>query len=228
MTAPTIAPTLVRVHAESKPIRSVVIEVAAYVNQQLRSVSPRARRPQPQLAHVSDRTTAWGTGSLVSGAGHRDNGIGGDAFEIGFWVGSGNTPNKSDDPRLDPVPRRNDPKHPDDTKLGPAYEEVNQSFNKTPACPLCGRDTGLRRITSGIAEEIAIVCFNSECQWNCKTQNAPVPFLIIDRDIYRHAPAVLLGVIDKLALIGQHPATINRVMGSSASRAGANVPPATS
>ena len=143
----------------------------------------------------------------------RDNRIGGDAFEIGFWVGSGNTPNKADDPRLEPVPRRNDPKHPDDTKLGAAYEEVNQSFNKTPACPLCGRDTGLRRITSGTAEEIAIVCFNSDCQWNHKTQNAPLPFLIIDRDIYRHAPAVLLGVIDKLALIGQHPATINRVLG---------------
>jgi hypothetical protein len=40
-----------------------------------------------------------------------------------------------------------------------------------------------------------------------------LPFLIVDRDIYRHAPAVLLGVIDKLALIGQHPATINRVIG---------------
>ena len=46
-----------------------------------------------------------------------------------------------------------------------------------------------------------------------QTKRSPLPFLIVDRDIYRHAPAVLLGVIDKLALIGQHPATINRVMG---------------
>src|SRR5581483_4814199 len=53
---------------------------------------------------------------------------------------------------------------------------------------------------------------NKDCEWNKETNWSALPFLIIDRDIYRHAPAVLLGVIDKLALIGQHPATINRVM----------------
>ena len=35
---------------------------------------------------------------------------------------------------------------------------------------------------------------------------------VVVQDIYRHAPAVLLGVIDKLALIGQHPATINHYL----------------
>src|SRR2546425_782811 len=83
------------------------------------------------------------------------------------------------------------PKPSDDSRLGAAYGEVNQSFNKTPTCPMCKRDTGLRRVTSGTAEEIAIVCFNDACPWNSKTQNAPLPFLIIDSDIYRHAPAVL-------------------------------------
>ena len=106
-----------------------------------------------------------------------------------------------------------DPKHQDDSRLGPAYREVNESFNKTPHCPICRRETGLRRATSGTAEEIAVLCFNESCTWNAGTHNAPLPFLIVDRDVYRHAPAVLLGVIDKLALIGQHPATINRVMG---------------
>jgi hypothetical protein len=143
----------------------------------------------------------------------RQSGLGGEPFEIGFWVGSGNTPNKPDDPRLAPVPRLDDAKHKGDRDLGPAYREVNESFNKTPRCPLCRRETGLRRVTSGTSEEIAILCFNDSCVWNQQTSRAPLPFLIIDRDIYRHAPAVLLGVIDKLALIGQHPATINRVMG---------------
>lgn len=139
--------------------------------------------------------------------------VGGEPFEIGFWVGSGNTPNRPDDLRLDPVPRLGDPKHGDDDHLGADYREVNESFNKIPTCPLCNQDTGLRRTSSGTAEEIAIVCFNQDCRWNRETKASSLPFLIIDRDIYRHAPAVLLGVIDKLALIGQHPATINRVMG---------------
>lgn len=143
----------------------------------------------------------------------RSASVGGAPFEIGFWVGSGNTPNRPDDPRLAPVPRLDDAKHQNDDNLGADYNEVNDSFNKTPKCPLCSQSTGLRRISSGTEDEIGIRCFNAACRWNLETKGSQLPFLIVDRDIYRHAPAVLLGVIDKLALIGQHPATINRVMG---------------
>jgi len=143
----------------------------------------------------------------------RSASVGGAPFEIGFWVGSGNTPNKPDDIRLDPVPRLDDARHQNDDNLGADYDEVNDSFNKTPKCPLCSQSTGLRRISSGTDDEIGIFCFNEACRWNVETKRSPLPFLIVDRDIYRHAPTVLLGVIDKLALIGQHPATINRVMG---------------
>lgn len=138
--------------------------------------------------------------------------IRGQPFEIGFWVGSGNTPNRPDDPRLDPVPRLEDPKHQNDDNLRSDYREVNESFNKIPVCPICKEETGLRRVSYGTGEEIATVCFNKSCAWNRETDGSALPFLIVDRDIYRHAPSVLLGVIDKLALIGQHPATINRVM----------------
>jgi hypothetical protein len=143
----------------------------------------------------------------------RSASVGGTPFEIGFWVGSGNTPNRPDDPRLAPVPRLDDAKHQNDDNLGADYDEVNDSFNKTPKCPLCLQSTGLRRISSGTEDEIGIFCFNKTCRWNLETKRSQLPFLIVDRDIYRHAPAILLGVIDKLALIGQHPATINRVMG---------------
>lgn len=143
----------------------------------------------------------------------RRAGLEGAPFEIGFWVGRGNTPNRTDDDRLDPVPRMGSPKHENDETTSASYREVNESFNKIPVCPICGEHTGLRRISCPVDEEIAIVCFNKTCSWNTATENSPLPFLIVDRDIYRHAPAVLLGVIDKLALIGQHPATINRVMG---------------
>ena len=143
----------------------------------------------------------------------RDARLGGAPFEIGFWVGSGNTPNKPDDPRLEPVPDRDDGKHKNDDRLGLDYQGVNESFNKIPKCPICDHATGLRRITTGGDPEIGIFCFNDSCGWNRTTGASQLPLLIIDRDIYRHAPSILLGVIDKLALIGQHPATINRVMG---------------
>ena len=41
----------------------------------------------------------------------------------------------------------------------------------------------------------------------------PLPFLLTDDTIYQRAPAVILGTIDKLALIGQHDRTINHVVG---------------
>ena len=143
----------------------------------------------------------------------RSSSVPGAPFEMGFWVGSANTPNKADDLRLDPVPDADDNDHPDDESLGADYAGVNDSFNKTPRCPICSCNTGLRRIRKGIEDEIRIFCFNNSCRWNVETKKAPLPFLIVDRDIYGHAPAVLLGVIDKLALIGQHPSTINRVIG---------------
>ncbi|WP_338310677.1 hypothetical protein, partial [Bradyrhizobium ottawaense] len=63
---------------------------------------------------------------------------------------------------------------------------------------------------------LGIVCRNAECEWNIKTKSnveRPLPFLLVDYDIYRSAPCILLGTIDKLALIGQHWSTINRIGG---------------
>ena len=68
--------------------------------------------------------------------------VGGSPFEIGFWVGSGNTPNRPDDARLAPVPRLEDAKHQNDDDLGADYSEVNDSFNKTPKCPCACRVPG--------------------------------------------------------------------------------------
>ena len=134
-------------------------------------------------------------------------------FEIGFWVGSTNTPNSTDHPALNAIPTVRRFNEETDADLNIGYQEANKSFNKIPSCPLCGGVTALRRIKMPTAEEIVIVCQNQTCVWNERTSFQPLPFLIIDQDIYRHAPSVLLGVIDKLALIGQHPSTIAKIVG---------------
>ncbi len=143
----------------------------------------------------------------------RAEGINGSTFEIGFWVGSGNTPNVPDDDRLAALPVVTLGNYGNDDHTKDEYDTANKSFNKIPYCPACGWLTGLRKVKYSSAIEVAIVCFNSECPWNLGTSFEPLPFLIIDRDIYRHAPSIILGVIDKLALIGQSPSTISRVMG---------------
>src|SRR3546814_6716206 len=65
---------------------------------------------------------------------------------------------------------------------------------------------------------IGIVCFNdASCDWNLAHAAAPIrtplPFLLTDDTIYQRAPSVILGTIDKLALIGQHDRTINAILG---------------
>jgi hypothetical protein len=139
--------------------------------------------------------------------------LSGRPFEIGFWVGSTNTPNRTDDPALSAIPLVCRFNEETDADLTTGYQEANKSFNKIPSCPLCSGVTALRRIKMPTAEEIIIVCQNQTSLWNERTSFQPLPFLIIDADIYRHAPSVLLGVIDKLALIGQHPSTIAKIVG---------------
>jgi len=149
-------------------------------------------------------------------------------IEIGFWVGAANTPNTYSGIRAD-VPKLGDPDHPDDSKLeedapgteeereaGRKYREIRDAFDKVPECPVCKHPTGLRRNeTEGpSAKRAAIVCFNPKCDWNRKHSGVhPLPFLLTDDTIYERAPAIVLGTVDKLAMLGQHTSTVAKVLG---------------
>jgi hypothetical protein len=161
-----------------------------------------------------------------------DGKLGGAPFEIGFWVGSNNTPNQTtrgessltDEmkgiPSIDEDPKgaRED----EIRKDRPNYDGKNDSWNKLPTCPFCDprgvgpRSTGLR-LFPGDRQRLGIICSNDACSWNQRHdaggKRIPLPLLLVDTDIYRRAPAVLLGTVDKLALLGNHPSTVNRLAG---------------
>jgi hypothetical protein len=156
----------------------------------------------------------------------------GASFEIGFWVGSGNTPNRAaqgfggvpavtlaayatdagllnpplGDTEADRAARRRSER----------YKETLEAYDKLRTCPCCGSPTGMRRYPAQ-DRRVGIVCFNDACEWNQANPPAPhrvpLPFLLTDDTVYQRAPAVVLGTIDKLALIGQHDRTINAVVG---------------
>lgn len=154
-------------------------------------------------------------------------------FEIGFWVGSGNTPNRVAQ-GFGGVPLVTAAAHGDDTALlnppqettetakaaqrrAARYVEALESYDKLRKCPCCGADTGMRRYPLQHGR-VGIVCFNdADCSWNKRNPPAPtrvpLPFLLTDDTIYQRAPSVVLGTIDKLALIGQHDRTINAIAG---------------
>ena len=145
--------------------------------------------------------------------------VGGAPFQLGFWVGASNTPNRLDDGRLKAVPFDDAKPLVNGSPEEIAYLSVRRALNKVPSCPLCDQTTELRRRRkegSNGNHRLALMCLIAGCRWNENHPQdtlEPLPFLLVDQDIYARAPSVVLGTIDKLALIGQHDSTISKVFG---------------
>jgi hypothetical protein len=149
----------------------------------------------------------------------RKNSIKGSPFTIGFWVGGANTPNSLSSVTRRQVPKFRSPSNPseDDLENQSEYRNAMEAWNKLPECPFCGGRTVLRAYghKGGM---VGHGCTNKteKCEWNSwygEPLKEPLPFLIVDDDIYDFAPAVILGTIDKLALIGHRDTRIRRIFG---------------
>jgi hypothetical protein len=149
--------------------------------------------------------------------------LGGSAFEIGFWVGGTNTPNATEKragtvvDELTPIPAWNARNAGDEAALlrNKEYAACKEAWAKLPICPFCHSSHGVGlRLYPERHNRLAIVCLNPACAWNALHATLePLPFLLADTDIYRRAPSILLGTIDKLALLGQSTTTIDRIAG---------------
>ncbi|GJI97634.1 hypothetical protein RugamoR57_43520 [Duganella caerulea] len=146
----------------------------------------------------------------------------GEPFSLGFWVGGSNTPNwHSDDgysevPTDDEVAPNAESKH----KNVQPYKSARERWLKLSSCPFCGNKDGsllaLRRQAGVGANAMGHYCTapKENCSWNARFDKpTPLPFHIVDEDIYAKAPSVLLGTVDKLAAIGQSQGTIRRFFG---------------
>ena len=159
----------------------------------------------------------------------RHDNLGGAAFEIGFWVGGSNTPNRTEQhtgrvapevqciPNWQVQPITEEARLADPAEGDKAYIAARDAWNKLPSCPFCRSTTGLRLFPER-RHRLGIVCTGGEtCSWNRAHSHGPapepLPFLLVDTDIYRRAPAILLGTVDKLALLGQNTYTVNRIAG---------------
>lgn len=140
----------------------------------------------------------------------------GQPLSIGFWVGSSGSPNRHSTPGVASIPSITDTPADEATERAlrdndSKYSAASRAWNKLPRCPFCDSQTSLRRFpqTGGT---IAHVCSSLKCPSN-KGGWTALPFYICDEDIYDFAPSVLLGTVDKLALVGHAPTTIRRILG---------------
>jgi hypothetical protein len=147
---------------------------------------------------------------------------GGEPFSLGFWVGGSNTPNWHIDEAYDEVPKDKDVPPLDEPSASQAqpYKSARERWLKLTSCPFCGAkgadSLALRRHTGDGANALGHYCTSprDKCSWNARfSRPTPLPFYIVDEDIYALAPSVLLGTVDKLAAIGQSQGTIRKFFG---------------
>jgi hypothetical protein len=109
--------------------------------------------------------------------------IAGREFSLGFFVGAGGTPNRV---RANPRPGEADANDPD----MPARSQVLLS------CPFCG-SSALRMSFDRARWTLDHTCTAGGCPWG----GSPLPFRIVDEEIFRSLPTVVLGTLDKAASI---------------------------
>lgn len=120
---------------------------------------------------------------------------------IGLWVGSDSTPNKRDEARR-------------------AFQIMEQGREEDNPfivlkCPWCGSQMGYlkeartnkvkgyKRRKIGTKETIIYQCDNQQCDFSKPDFN--LPLVVIDEDIYDNPPTLLIGTVDKFAMLTWKP-----------------------
>lgn len=116
-----------------------------------------------------------------------------DGFAVGYFVGQGGSPNEI----VSPQGRRNS--EPDDYVT---WSKVNdpdsrQEWKRVVRCPACKTAT-----VSVDFDPVHTRLLHRCTQPNCSFPKGQIPVYIVDNEIYRYLPCVIVGTIDKLAGIG--------------------------
>ncbi|MBV8895189.1 MAG: hypothetical protein JO051_01665, partial [Acidobacteriaceae bacterium] len=111
----------------------------------------------------------------------RDEELGGVPFSIGYFVGAGVTPNRIGDAEHTAW----------QTNRPPA------KFQRLFACPFCDAPVELRYAAA--IRQLQHHCTNQKC-----AAGGALPLYVVDSDIYRFLPTLVISTVDKLALLGQN------------------------
>lgn len=126
----------------------------------------------------------------------------GDPFAIGYFVGQGVTPNNLSA---------------DDMARYKRNEAMRAEAMLLRKCPFCGSAVNIEPIEA--SWRLAHVCTNRACFSNTSDTLGPykgsLPVCIVDTEIYRYLPSVLVGTVDKLAIIGREQRFVHLLRGVS-------------
>lgn len=116
----------------------------------------------------------------------REAGILGDPFSLGFLVGGSATPNR--------IKKESQRPNEDASKI----EDRDNPFKLLDACPFC-RSRDVRTEFNRALWRLDHLCTNL----TCPTEGEPLPIHVVDDDIWRVLPTVVIGTLDKAANIAR-------------------------
>lgn len=114
-------------------------------------------------------------------------------FSLGFYVGAANTPN-----RINPKEQLSNRGNHNKSKqliLESDQETLNEYYRFIDTCPVCGK----KMINVKFNHEgwrLEHICDNTACSVHA------LPLYIVDNEIYRYLPSVIVSTIDKMAMVG--------------------------
>ncbi|MFF3257078.1 DEAD/DEAH box helicase [Actinacidiphila glaucinigra] len=114
----------------------------------------------------------------------QDHHVPGDPISLGYFIGSGATPNE-----VPTAPTEHNPVDVDDPGMADRYQVLT-------ACPFCGSEDLKMKFHRG-DWTLRHVCKASQC----RSGGRPLPVYVVDQEIYRFLPTVVIGTLDKAALI---------------------------
>lgn len=119
----------------------------------------------------------------------------GDPFSVGFFVGQGATPNS-----IKQEPKENEPDVEDDS--------MPSRYKVLLRCPFCA-DENISMAFNRRLWRLEHRCGNDSCEW----VDTALPFYVVDDEIYRYLPTVIVGTLDKAASIAMQ-ASMRGLVGS--------------
>ncbi|MGD1154012.1 MAG: helicase-related protein [Syntrophales bacterium] len=123
----------------------------------------------------------------------RLNGAQVDAFAVGYFVGQGGSPNEIVNPQGDPYANAEN-----QVTWSKANDPIaRQDWKRVVRCPACGTNS-VRIDFDAIHTRLIHRCTSDSCAF----PGGVLPIYIVDNEIYRNLPSVIVGTIDKLAGLG--------------------------
>jgi hypothetical protein len=116
----------------------------------------------------------------------RESGLAGDPFSLGFLVGGSATPNR--------IKKESERAGEDADKI----EEMENPYKLLDTCPFC-RERSVTTRFDRVLWKLDHLCGNA----SCSAAGEPLPIHVVDDEIWRVLPTVVIGTLDKAANISR-------------------------